>query len=166
MGKYFVGGYVLFPTFSVTTKRSASGAAIALPLILLLLATIFAIGSTLAKTQVLETAARDAARYLSHTKLTTADETAARNIAVYSNAGGTGTRRAPGLGAGNVAISYVTIANPVNVATGERSYRGTDPIKLVRINIAWTSTANGLWGFFGASPVTYHAINQQRVIGD
>ena len=140
--------------------------AIALPLIVIIFATIFAVGSTLSKTQVLETAARDAARYLAHTKTTSGDETAARNLAVYANTAGTGARRVTGLTTGNVAISYVTISNPVLAATGERAYRGTDPLRLVRVDVAWTSTASAMWGLFGASPVTYHAIHQERVIGD
>ena len=140
--------------------------AIALPLIVLIFAAIFAIGSTLFDTQLLETAARDAARYLAHTKTTSADETAARNLAVYANTAGAGAKRVAGLTTGNVAISYVTISNPIVAATGERAYRGTDPLRLVRVDVSWTSGAVGLWGIFGASPVTYHAINQQRVIGD
>jgi len=62
--------------------------AIALPLIVVIFGTIFAFGSTLRNTQVLETAARDSARYLAHTATTSANETTARNIAVYANAAG------------------------------------------------------------------------------
>ena len=140
--------------------------AIALPLIVLVFATIFAFGSTLFNAQVLETAARDAARYLAHTATTSSDEAAARNVAVYANAAGSGAVRVRGLTTGNVAISYVNVANPIDPATGERAYRGRDPIKLVRVNISWTAPASGLWNVFGATPITYHAINQQRVIGD
>lgn len=140
--------------------------AIALPLIVLVFATIFAFGSTLFNTQVLETAARDAARYLAHTSTTGADETNARNIAVYANAGGTGTARVRGLTTGNVAISYITVSNPTDPSTGERAYRGADPIKMARVEITWTSPASSMWGLFGATPITYHAVNQQRVIGD
>ena len=155
------------PSFR-SDKRGAvlAESAIALPLVVMIFGTIFAVSSTLFKTQELETAARDAARYLSHTKTTAADETAARNLAVYANTAGTGSRRVTGLGTGNVGITYVTIANPVVAATGERAYRGSDPLKLVRVDITWTNTATAMWGIFGASPVTYHAINQQRVIGD
>ncbi|MBS0383937.1 MAG: pilus assembly protein, partial [Proteobacteria bacterium] len=88
--------------------------AIALPLIVIVFATVFAFGSTLFNTQVLETAARDAARYLARTATTSADETAARNLAVYANTGGVGSSRVRGLTTGNVAITYVTIANPIN----------------------------------------------------
>jgi len=140
--------------------------AIALPLIVVVFATIFAFGSTLFNTQVLETAARDSARYLAHTATTGADETAARNIAVYANTTGTGTVRVPGLTTGSVAISYINVSNPIDSLTGERAYRGHDPIKLVRVNITWTAPASGMWGLFGSTPITYHAVNQQRVIGD
>lgn len=160
----------------MTAHRSSFGAdnkgavlaesAIALPLILVIFATIFAAGSTLFKTQELETASRDAARYLARTQTTAADETAARNLAVYANTAGTGARRVSGLTTGNIGITYVTISNPVLAATGERAYRGTDPLKLVRVDVTWTSSAGAMWGFFGGSPVTYHAIHQERVIGD
>ena len=154
------------PTF----ERDQCGAAlaesaIALPLILVVFATIFTFGSTLFNTQVLETAARDAARYLAHTSTTSTDEATARNIAVYANAAGTGTARVRGLTTGAVGITYVSVSNPTNPLTGERAYRGSDPLKMVRVNISWTSPS-GMWGLFGASPITYHAINEQRVIGD
>src|SRR5690349_2014209 len=140
--------------------------AIALPLILVVVATIFAFGSTLRNTQVLETAARDAARYLAHTSTTSIDEAAARNIAVYANTTGTGTVRVRGLTTGNVGISYVTISNPIDSVTGERAYRCRDPIKLVKVNITWTAPASSMFALFGSAPITYHAVNQQRVIGD
>ncbi len=161
----------LAPAFSPAFSKSQSGAAlaesaIALPLIVIVFATVFAFGSTLFNTQVLETAARDAARYLAHTQTTAANEATARNIAVYANAAGTGSARVRGLTTGNVAITYVTLANPINSSTGERPYRGSDPLKLVKVNITWTAPASSMWGLFGASPITYHAVNQERVIGD
>ncbi|MBI3438414.1 MAG: pilus assembly protein [Proteobacteria bacterium] len=140
--------------------------AIALPLIVVIFGTIFAFGSTLRNTQVLETAARDAARYLAHTAATSANETSARNIAVYANAAGTGTARVRGLTTGNVAISYATVSNPISSGTGERTYRGQDPLRLVSVNISWTAPSSALWNVFGSTPITYHAVNQQRVIGD
>ena len=152
-------------------KRDQRGAAlaesaIAIPLILVVFATIFSFGSTLFNTQVLETAARDAARYLAHTSTTATDEATARNIAVYANAAGTGTARVRGLTTGGVGISYVSVSNPTNAMTGERAYRGPDPLKVVRVEISWTAPASGMWGLFGVSPITYHAVNQERVIGD
>jgi len=153
-------------SFSTNEHGAAlAESAIALPLIVVVFATIFAFGSTLFNTQVLETAARDSARYLAHTATTGADETAARNIAVYANTSGTGAVRVPGLTTGNVAISYVNISNPVT-GSGERAYRGPDPLKLVKVNITWAAPAGGMWGLFGSTPITYHAVNQQRVIGD
>jgi Flp pilus assembly protein TadG len=155
------------PSFSASERGAAlAESAIALPLLLVIFATIFAFGSTLYNTQVLETAARDSARYLAHTATTSANEATARNIAVYANAAGTGSVRVRGLSTGNVGISYVTVSNPINSGTGERAYRGQDPIKLVRVNIAWTAPSSALWNVFGSTPITYHAVNQQRVIGD
>ena len=154
------------PMFGRDQRGAAlAESAIALPLILVVFATIFTFGSTLFNTQVLETAARDAARYLAHTSTTSADEAAARNIAVYANTAGTGTVRVRGLTTGAVGITYVSVSNPTNAQTGERAYRGPDPLKVVRVNISWTAPS-GLWGLFGVSPITYHAINEQRVIGD
>lgn len=154
-------------SFSKDDRGAAlAESAIALPLIVVVFGTIFAFGSTLRNTQVLETAARDAARYLAHTATTSANEATARNIAVYANVAGTGTVRVRGLTTGNIGISYVTLSNPINPATGERTYRGTDPIKLVRVNISWTAPSSALWNVFGSTPITYHAVNQQRVIGD
>lgn len=155
------------PTFGRDRRGAAlAESAIALPLILVMFATVFAFGSTLFNTQVLETAARDAARYLAHTSTTAADEAAARNIAVFSNTAGTGTARVRGMTTGAVGISYISVSNPTDPATGERTYRGPDPVKMVRVEITWTAPASGMWGLFGVSPITYHAVNQQRVIGD
>jgi Flp pilus assembly protein TadG len=152
--------------FSTNDRGAAlAESAIALPLIVVVFATIFAFGSTLFNTQVLETAARDSARYLAHTATTATDEAAARNIAVYANAAGTGSVRVRGLTTGNVGISYVTVSNPVT-GSGERAYRGSDPIKLVKVNITWTAPAGSMFGLFGVAPITYHAVNQERVIGD
>ena len=155
-----------FRPLSDRSGAALAEAAIALPIILVLFSGIFAFGTTLFNAQVLETAARDAARYIAQTNATGADETAARNIAVYGNTGGAGTARVRGLTAGNVGITYATVNNPItNASTGERTYRAGATVKIVRVEITWVSNAAGFWGMFGASPVTYHAVNRQRVIG-
>lgn len=140
--------------------------AIAAPILFLLFAFIFVLGSLFYNAQSVETAARDAARYLARTDVPSANETQARNLAVYSNVAGTGPSRIRGLTPANVAISYATQANPVNASTGERTYRGSDPITVVQVQVSWTSTAAGLWSFFGMDPVEYVAVHRQRVIGD
>ena len=93
--------------------RDLSGAAlaesaIAVPILLVVFAGVFAFGSTFLNTQVLETAARDAARYLAHTNAAAADEAVARNLAVYANTAGAGAPRVAGLRTADIAISYVS----------------------------------------------------------
>lgn len=141
-------------------------AALAAPIMFFLFAFVFVFGSLFYNAQIAETAARDAARYLARTDVPAANETAARNLAVYSNIAGTGGPRIVGLTVDDVAISYASEANPVDPATGERAYRGPDPISIVRVQVTWTSIAAGLWSLFGIGPVDYVAVHEQRVIGD
>lgn len=140
-------------------------AAIALPVLVMIFAGVFSLGAMFFNTQLIETAARDGARYLARTDVPAAHEAAARNIVVFSNAAGTGGARIPGLSTGDVTISYRAIANPIDGATGLRTYRGPDPLQVVRVEVRWAAAA-GIWSLFGRDTVTYRAAHEQRVVGD
>ena len=139
-------------------------AAIVLPVLILVFAGLFSLGAMFFNSQVVETAARDGARYLARTDDPVAQEAAARNVVVFGNTAGAGTARVRGLTAANVAVSYRTIANPVT-GTGERTYRGADPVRLVRVDVNWQASG-GMWAILGQPVITYRAGNEQRVIGD
>jgi Flp pilus assembly protein TadG len=141
-------------------------AAIAAPVLFALMAAAYLLGSTLYNAQVIETAARDAARYLARTDTPAANEATARNLAVFGNVTGAGSARIRGLRTQDVTFAYGAVANPLNPQTGERTYRGADPIATVRVRVSWRSNGAGMWSFFGLAPFDYVAVNEQRVIGD
>jgi Flp pilus assembly protein TadG len=140
-------------------------AAVALPVLALIFAGVFSLGAMFFNTQLIETAARDGARYLARTDAPAANEAAARNIVVFGNAAGAGNARVPGLTTADVTISYDAIPNPIDGATGQRTYRGGDPLQVVQVEVSWEAAA-GLWSLFGEDTVTYRASNEQRVVGD
>ena len=148
-------------------KRGAAlaEAAIALPVLALIFLGITALGAMFFNSQLIETAARDGARYLSRTDDPVASEAAARNMVVFADPTGAGSPRIPGLTTGDVTISYQTVANPTN-GSGERTYRGGATIRIVRVEVDWNTTASGFSAFLGQDSITYRAVNEQRVIGD
>lgn len=141
-------------------------AAIALPVLSIIFAGIVVIGATLYNSQIAETAARDAARYLARLDNPSTNEAAARNLAVYANVAGSGQPRFAGLAPDDVTFAYRTVANPMNAMTGERTYRGPDPITVVTADVRWDSPGAGLWALFGIDAVTYATTHEERVIGD
>jgi Flp pilus assembly protein TadG len=140
--------------------------AIVLPFLLLMFLAIIALGVTFQRTQLLETASRDAARWLARVDDPDASVTAARNVAVFGNPAGTGAARLPGLTTGNVAIGFVDTANPIDGATGMREFAGPDPVRSVQVTIDYAFDGGGSMGALGFSGFSYRAEHEQRVIGD
>jgi Flp pilus assembly protein TadG len=155
------------PANLLRDERGASiaEAAVALPVLVLIFAGVFSLGAMFFNTQLIETAARDGARFLARTDVPSANEAAARNVVVFANAGGSGAPRIPGLSTADVTISYRDVANPIDGGTGQRTYRGPDPLKVVRVEVSWEAAA-GIWSLFGEDTVTYRAAHEQRVVGD
>lgn len=156
---------------SLTLWRDRRGAAmaeaaIAIPVLVIIFLGVFALGAMFFNTQLVETAARDGARFLARTDNPSANEAAARNLVVFSNTAGAGAPRIGGLAASDVSISYRSIANPTDGATGERIYRGASTIQVVRVEVVWNVGAAGLGELLGLDAMTYRAVNEQRVVGD
>jgi Flp pilus assembly protein TadG len=140
--------------------------AILLPFLILMFLVIIALGVTFQRTQRLETASRDAARWLARVNYPDASTGAARNIAVFGNAAGSGAARIPGLTVANVDVAFVSVANPIVGGTGMREFAGPDPIRSVQVTITYMSTGGGSMHALGFPGFTYRAQHQQRVIGD
>ena len=86
-------------------------------------------------------------------------------LAVMGAIGGT-TRRVSWWTTSNVTITYPTVANPIDGATGERTYRGPDPIKMVRVTTSATYSGIGMLAAIGLSAPTIGYFHEERVIGE
>ena len=68
---------------------------------------------------------------------------------------------------GDVAVSVANIANPVDPDTGARTYRGPDPIRVVRVATSATYPGLGLFAVLGmARTLAINTFHEERVIGD
>jgi Flp pilus assembly protein TadG len=141
-------------------------AALVLPLLVVFWMAILAFGITFQQTQVVETAARDAARFLSRVDDPAASVGAAQNLAVFANTAGTGAARARGITTGDVVITFQDTANPVNPVTGERQFAGPDPIQVVRVEITFDAAGAAFFNTFGFTGLRYRAAHEERVLGE
>ena len=111
---------------------------------------------------------RDGARYLARLADPTlaANQTAAKNIAVFGNATGTGTARVS-----YWAASDVTIPDPLpSVANDDGSgnpiYRGGATITIIELSTAVAFPDLGMLNFIGVGSLMIRASHQERYIGD
>jgi hypothetical protein len=152
-------------------RRDRRGAAlveftVALPFLVFLGLGAFEFGNALYGHHVITTGLRDAARYLARRDDPLAAETAAKELAVYGQIGGS-AKRVSWWNVGDVSVSLSTIANPVDPDTGQRTYRGPDPIRVVRVTTAATYPGLGLFAVIGLAPtLTINTFHEERVIGD
>jgi hypothetical protein len=59
------------------------------------------------------------------------------------------------------------IANPIDSTTGLRLYRGTDPLRVVRVATSVDHPGLGFLSAIGiSSPLTISVYHEERVIGD
>jgi hypothetical protein len=139
---------------------------VVLPFLVFLGLGAFEFGNALYGHHVITTGLRDAARYLARRDDPTASETAAKELAVYGEIGGT-TSRVSWWNVGDVSVTLATIANPVDPDTGLRTYRGPDPIRVVRVATTATYPGLGLLGVLGLGPtLPINTFHEERVIGD
>lgn len=137
-----------------------------LPFLVLLSAGVFEFGRLLYHQQLIETGVRDAARYLSRRPNPAASETDAKQLAVMGQVGGT-TQRVSWWTVSNVTVAYGTTSNPINGATGERTYRGPDPIRTVTVSTTATYPGFGMLAAIGrSSGVVVGYAHQERIIGE
>ena len=64
---------------------------------------------------------------------------------------------------GTITITNPTVAN--TVVGGLKSYRGPDPIVMVRVQAIVPYTALGFLGFLGLGPITLTATHEERLFG-
>jgi hypothetical protein len=77
-----------------------------------------------------------------------------------------GTKRVAWWDTDDVTVSYKEIANPPD-ETGERPYRGLDPIRVVQVTTNVTYGGLGFLGFLGlGDSLTFSTAHEERVIGD
>jgi hypothetical protein len=115
---------------------------------------------------VIATGIRDAARYAARLQDPMAGQTAAKQLAVMGEIGGS-TKRLTWWNTGDVSVSTSTIANPVDPSTGARQYRGGDTIKIVRVAASATYPGLAFRQLIGLSPTLAISLyHEERVIGD
>ena len=153
---------------SLADRRGATllELAIVLPVLMMLGLGVFEFGNLLWRYHQINTGVRDAARYLARVDDPMASQTAGKQLAVYGQIGGT-TNRVPWWNVGDVTVSIIPIANPVDATTGSRTYRGPDPIRIVHVQTAATYPGIGFLNMLGVGPtVTLNLFHEERVIGE
>ncbi len=136
------------------------------PVLIMLAAGVFEFGRLLYQHGLIETGVRDASRYLSRFSNPAPREADAIDLAINGRIGGS-TKRVSWWNTGDIIITYSTVANPIDGATGERTYRGPDPIRVVRVTTTATYPGFGMLGVMGfGSGVTVGFYHEERVVGD
>lgn len=123
-------------------------------------------GQTLYHQHLITTGLRDAARYAARFPDPLAAAADAKDIATTGSVGGP-EKRVSWWNTGDITISVQDVPNPINGATGERTYRGPDPIKVVRATTSVNHPGLGFLSVFGiSSPITISVQHEERVIPD
>ena len=135
------------------------------PLLLALAAGFAEFGTVLYQHQLIETGVRDAARFLSRRPDPSADAALGQRLATTGKIAVGGTQRVSWWAPADITVSVTTVANPL--VSGERTYRGPDPIKIV--NVSTTATYPGV-GLLRALSITggltVRFSHQERVVGE
>jgi Flp pilus assembly protein TadG len=142
-----------------------------LPVIMLIGFGAIEFGNLIYKDHLLWNGVRDGARYYagltydsSNAAQTSANETAAKNIAVTGVTSG-GTTRVPGWTTGQVTVSYSTAANGSTSCGTEKCYRGADTITMVTLSTTYPYSSLGFTSFLGLGSINLTATHQERIIG-
>src|SRR5512134_481275 len=126
---------------------------VVMPFLVLLGFGTFEYGSALYGHHMVTTGLRDAARYLARVDdpTSSAEQDRAKQLAVFGQIGGS-TKRVSWWNTGDVSVTTAAIANPINSSTGYRTYRGPDPIPVVRVSTTATFPGFGLLAVLGLGP--------------
>ena len=115
---------------------------------------------------LITTGLHDASRYLARFDDPLSREADAKDIAVTGSIGGT-DKRVSWWNTGNITVTIQNIANPIDSTTGLRLYRGTDPLKVVRVATSVDHPGLGFLSAIGiSSPLTISVYHEERVIGE
>lgn len=151
-------------------------AALVMPVLLLLALGAFEFSNLFFKHHAITAGVRDAARYAARAPRplgTTCEETlndaalvtALKNLAVSGDIFSPTPARVSGWRAEDVAITSTLIDNPVDAVTGARTYRGPDPICVVRVTSSYAHSGMGLFTRLGFIPTTVSVSHAERWIG-
>jgi hypothetical protein len=139
---------------------------ILMPFLLTLGFGVFEFGNMLYKQHLVETGLKDAARYLARVPDPVARQQIGKEIAVMGEVGGT-NKRVSFWNVSDVSVSITTIANPIDATTNERTYRGPDPIPIVRVSTTASYPTLGFLGYLGlGNTITFSLYHEERVIGE
>ena len=141
-------------------------AAIVMPFVLMLGVGVTEYGNALYLNQQITTGVSDAARYLAHQDVPLDHADKARSLALTGSITG-GEKRVPDWTDGDITITMLDFANPVDTTTGERPYRGGDPIRVVRVSTDYNYVGFGGLNSFGLGSVLNIGVShEERVIGE
>ena len=123
-------------------------------------------GHTFYHQHLITTGLHDASRYLARFDDPLAAAADAKDIAVTGSIGGT-DKRVSWWNTGDITVTIQNIANPIDSTTGLRLYRGTDPLKVVRVATSVDHPGLGFLSAIGiSSPLTISVYHEERVIGE
>lgn len=151
-------------------------ASIILPMLLLLGLVAFEFSNVFFQHQAVTTGVRDAARYAARTprpagsscEETVESEaivTAARNLALSGDIYSSTPARVAGWKTTDVSVTATTTANPFDATTGSLTYRGPDPVCVVRVSSSYTYRKIGILSGFGFITPTIAVSHTERWIG-
>jgi len=149
-----------------TRGAAAVEVGLAFPFIVMFASGLFEFGSLFYNFELIQTGVRDAARYLARVPNPSAAETAARNLATRGTVDATGTLRVKGWQSADITITYETTPNPVDPDTGHRSYRGGDPLRVVRVSTEFNHSGLGLPKNLWLTPTKVIAAHEERYVGE
>jgi Flp pilus assembly protein TadG len=137
---------------------------LATPLLMVLGFGVFEFGHVLYGHHVITTGVHDAARFLARFPDPSAKYATAKTLAVTGSTTGT-VQRLYWWSTSAVSISTSSIANPINAGTGASTYRGPDPLTVVRVSTTASYPGLGFLGYLGlGSALTFTVFHEERVI--
>ena len=150
--------------------RNISGAAMVemtavTPFLIILGLGIFEFGNYFYNHHIITTGIRDAARYLARFDNPLAQSMQGQQLAVAGEIAG-GQQRIAWWNAGDISVNLRTIANPLDPNTGERPYRGKDPISIVQVSTNVNYGGLGFLNTLGLGPLNITVFHEERVIGE
>lgn len=144
---------------------AAIEAAVAIPFLILLGAGVFEYGNVMYNQDLIQNGVRDAARYLTRVRdVTQAEQAMARQIALSSMANASGAA-ASWWRADQISITVETTPNPMDPATGQRSYRSGDQVRVIRVSTVASYPGIGMLRLLGRSSLTLSADHEERYVG-
>jgi len=136
------------------------------PFLILLGLGVFEFSNLLYGQHLITTGVRDAARYLARRDDPLGSANAGIEIAVMGEVSGT-AKRVSWWNLADVSVTLIPTANPINVATGTRPYRGPDPLNVVRVSTTVTYPGLGMLSAIGiSSSLTLTLSHEERVVGE